>query len=117
VTPAPRAPDANHHLATMTGPDLRQLASLADLRDLQRLNRLEELLRGPTIGAFTEGAPPLPPLLPEQLDSAMAALALRGWSVAGLLRAAEGFSAGRLFPETVDRVVVDLLTRRARGEL
>jgi hypothetical protein len=47
----------------------------------------------------------------------MSALALRGWSVAGIVRAAEGFSAGRLFPEVVDRVVVDVLARRKRGTL
>jgi hypothetical protein len=47
----------------------------------------------------------------------MSALALRGWSTAGLLRAAEGFSAGRLFPEVIDRVIVDVLKRRERGQL
>ena len=47
----------------------------------------------------------------------MSALALRGWSVGGIVRAAEGFSAGRLFPEVVDRVVVSVLARRNRGTL
>ena len=103
--------------AELSGADLRELAGLADLRDLRRQYNLEALYAGPALGAFAPGALPLPPLLPEQLDSAMAALALRGWSVAGLLRAAEGFSAGRLFPETVDRVVVDVLARRDRGQL
>jgi hypothetical protein len=103
--------------AELSGAVLRQLAGLADWRDERRANNLAALYAGPALGAFREGAPPLPPLLPEQLDSAMAALALRGWSVAGLLRAAEGFSAGRLFPETVDRVIVDVARRRARGQL
>ena len=47
----------------------------------------------------------------------MSALALRGFTVAGLLRSAEGRSAGRLPPEVVDRIVIDVLARRNRGEL
>lgn len=104
-------------IAELSGRDLRELASLADARDERRANNLEALYRMPTIGAFRENAPPLPPTSPEELTSAMAALALRGWTVGGLLRAAENFSAGRLWPETVDRVVVAVLARRDRGTL
>jgi hypothetical protein len=104
-------------LANLSGPELRALGEAADLRDLRRQHNFEALLRAPTLGAFAPGAPALPPTSPEELGSAMSALALRGWSVAGIVRAAEGFSAGRLFPEVVDRVVVDVLARRKRGTL
>jgi hypothetical protein len=104
-------------LTELSAADLRELASLADLRDRRRANNLEALYRGPALGAFTEGAPPLPVTSPEELGSAMSALAFRGFSVAGVLRSAEGYSAGRLPPEVVDRVVVDVLARANRGEL
>ncbi len=104
-------------VANLTGRDLRELATLADARDERRVNNLEALYRMPTVGAFRENAPPLPPTSSEELGSAMSALALRGWSVGGIVRAAEGFSAGRLFPELVDRVVVEVLKRRERGQL
>jgi hypothetical protein len=104
-------------VSTLSAQDLRQLASLADLRDSRRANNLQALLRGPTLGAFAADAPSLPPTSPEELGSAMQALALRGWSTRGLVHAAEGYSAGRLPPETVDRVVVEVLRRRERGEL
>jgi hypothetical protein len=109
--------------ATMTAPAdlsadaLRQLASLRDLRDLQRANCLQTLLRGPALGAFGPDAPPLPPISPEVLADAMRPLALAGFSVAGLVRSAEGYNSGRLPPEVVDRVVVGVLSRRKRGEL
>ncbi len=99
------------------GAELRELAALADLRDQRRANNLEALLRGPALGAFAPGAPPLPPTSPEELGSAMSALALRDFSVAGLVRSAEGYAAGRLPAEVVDRVVVEVLGRRKRGEL
>jgi hypothetical protein len=104
-------------LANLSGPELRALGEAADLRDLRRQHNFEALLRAPTLGAFAPGAAPLPPTSPEELGSAMSALALRCWSVGGIVRAAEGFSAGRLFPEVVDRVVVDVLARRTRGQL
>ena len=104
-------------LATFSAADLRQLAALADLRDQRRSNNLAALYRGPTPGAFAPGAPPLPPTSPEELESAMSALALHGFSVAGLVRAAEGYVAGRLPSEVVDRVVIDVLARSRRGEL
>jgi len=94
--------------ATLTGPDLRELAAAADLRDKRRANNLAGLYGIPTLGAFSPGASPLPPTSPEELGSAMAALALRTWSVGGLLRSAEGYAAGRLPAETVDRVVIDV---------
>ena len=97
--------------------DLRQLADLARLRDQRRANCLEALLRAPALGAFREAAPPLPPLLPEELESAMCALAFRGCSGRGLVRAAEGYSAGRLAPEVITRVVNNVLRRRRRGDL
>ena len=104
-------------LATFSGSDLRELAALADLRDQRRTNNLQALYRGPTIGAFVPGAPPLPALSPEELGSAVSALARHGWSIVGLLRGAEGYSAGRAPSEVIDRVVVDVLVRRRRGEL
>ena len=104
-------------LAELPAATLRELAGLADLRDQRRANNLEALLRAPTIGAFREGAPPLPPLLPEELESAMCALAFRGCSGKGLARAAEGYAAGRLWPEIVARVVNDVLRRRRAGAL
>ncbi len=104
-------------LLELSEADLRQLADLAHLRDQRRANCLEALLRAPALGAFREGAPPLPPLLPEELESAMCALALRGWSGWALARAAEGYTAGRLPPEIVGRVVNDVLRRRRAGAL
>jgi hypothetical protein len=104
-------------LAELSGADLRQLASAADLRDQRRANCLATLYQGPTIGAFAPGASPLPPLLPEQLESALCALALHGWSGKGLARAAEGYTAGRLPPEIVCRVVNDTIRRRRAGAL
>jgi hypothetical protein len=98
-------------LTTLSGPDLRELAAVADLRELRQKHSFEALLEGPPLG----GTAPLGPLLPEQLASAMSCLA--HWSVEGLLRAANEYSAGRLPPEVVDRVVVDVLKRRERGEL
>jgi hypothetical protein len=96
---------------------LRELAGLAELRDQRRANCLDALYRGPVIGAFEPGAPPLPPTSREILQSAMSALALHGFSVAGLLRSAEGYSAGRLPAEVVDGVVAAVVARRERGEL
>jgi len=104
-------------LVELSAQDLRELADLADLRDTRRANNLQALYRGPTLGAFAPGAPPLPPTSPEELGSAMSALALHGWSIRGLLRAAEGYSAGRLPSEVVDRVVATVVARRRRGEL
>ena len=106
-----------HHFGGLNSADLRELASLADLRAQRRANNLEALYRGPVIGAFLEGAPPLPATSPEELGSAMSALALRGFSVAGLVRSAEGYSAGRLPPEVIDRVVIGVIARQKRGEL
>jgi hypothetical protein len=97
--------------------DLRQLADLARLREQRRQNCLEALLRGPALGAFAAGAPPLPPTSPEELESAMCAGALRGWSGPGIARAAIGYTAGRLAPEIVARVVTDVLRRRKAGAL
>ena len=104
-------------LTELSAQDLRELASLADLRDKRRAHNTEALYRGPTLGAFAPGAAPLPPTSPEELGSAMSALALRGCSVAGLVRSAEGWSADRLPPEVVDRVVIGVLARQRRGEL
>jgi hypothetical protein len=103
--------------AELSGADFRELAGLADIRDQRRANNLEALLRGPTIGAFAPGAPPLPPTSREELMSAMSALALRGFSIAGLLRSAEGFAAGRLPPEVLDGVVAAVAARGDRGQL
>lgn len=97
--------------------DLRQLADLARLRDQRRANNLEALYRGPALGAFAPGASRLPPLLPEELGSALRALALRGFSVAGLVRSAEGYSAGRLPHEVVCRVVDEIVCRTRSGAL
>src|ERR1035441_456084 len=68
-------------LANLSGPELRALGEAADLRDLRRQHNFEALLRAPTLGAFAPGAAPLPPTSPEELGSAMSALALRCWSV------------------------------------
>jgi hypothetical protein len=104
-------------LADLPAGVLRELAAAADLRGRRRANNLEALLRGPALGAFAPGAPPLPPLLPEELESAMCAGALRGWSGPGIARAAAGYTAGRLAPEIVARVVNDVLRRRKAGAL
>ena len=96
---------------------LRELAGLADQRDQRRANNLAALYAGPVLGAFREGAPPLPSTSREILTSAMSALALKGFSVAGLLRSAEGFSAGRLPAEVIAGVVATVATRRERGQL
>jgi len=104
-------------LAEMSAADLRELAGLADQRDQRRANCLEALYAGPALGAFREGAPELPPTSREILTSAMSALALEGFSVAGLLTAAEGYSAGRLPAEVIDGVVVAVVARRERKEL
>jgi len=104
-------------LLDLSEADLRQLADLARLRDQRRANCLATLYQGPALGAFAPGASPLPPLLPEQLESALRALALHGFSVAGLVRSAEGYSAGRLPPEIVARVVNDVLRRTRSGAL
>jgi hypothetical protein len=103
--------------ATITAVELRELAGLADLRDQRRQNCLEALYRGPVIGAFREGAPPLPATSREILQSAMSALALHGFSVAGLLRSAEEYSAGRLPTEVIDGVVAAVVARRERDQL
>ena len=103
--------------AELSGADFRELAGLADIRDQRRANTLEALLRGPTIGAFAPGAPPLPPTSREELTSAMCACALAGFTTAGLLRSAIGYAAGRLPSEVVDGVVVAVLGRRERGQL
>jgi hypothetical protein len=107
----------NALLDHLTAADLRELASARDFLDQCRQNNLEALLAGPALGAFAPDAPPLPPLLPEQLDSAMRALASRGCSGKGLARAAEGYAAGRLPPEIVARVVNDVLRRRKAAAL
>ena len=107
----------NALLDDLSESDLRQLADLARLRDQRRANNLEALLRAPALGAFAPGAPPLPPLLPEELASALSALALRGHSAKGLARAATGYTAGRLAPEIVARVTNDVLRRRRSGAL
>jgi hypothetical protein len=104
-------------LAELSAADFRELASLADLRELRRRNNVGALYAGLALGAFEDGAQPLPPLDREQLASAMSALALRGFSTEGLLRSAEGYSAGRLPSEVVDDVVVDVLRRRKWGQL
>ena len=103
-------------LAELSAADLRELASLADLRDQRRANNIETLYAGLALGAFEDGQP-LPPLEREQLTSAMCALALRGFSPKGLLRSAEGYSAGRLSSEVIDDVVVEVLRRRKWGQL
>ena len=103
--------------ALTKGAELRAIAEAFDLRDQRRANCLEALYRGPALGAFAPGAPPLPPTSREILTSAMCACALAGFSVAGLVRSAEGYSAGRLAAEVVDGVVVAVLARRERGEL
>ena len=104
-------------LAELAGADLRQLATLADARDARRQNNLLALLNAPTLGAFRPGAPPLPPTSREIVMSAMSALALHDFSIAGLLRSAEGFAAGRLPAEVVDGVVATVVARRERGQL
>jgi hypothetical protein len=100
-------------LVELPGQVLRELASLSDLRDQRRENNFQALLQGPPLS----GSMPLGPLLPEQLASAMSCLALNDWSVKGLVRAADRYTAGRLPEEVVDRVVIDVLARRKRGEL
>ena len=104
-------------LADLPAAELRELAALADLRAQRRANNLEALLRGPALGAFAPGAPPSPPLLPQELESAMCTLAFRGWSGRGLFAWAEGYSAGRLAPEVITRVMNNVLRRRRRGDL
>jgi hypothetical protein len=104
-------------LLELPGAELRELAGLADLRDQRRANSMVALYRGPVVGGFAPSAPPLPPISREILTSAMCALALHGFSTAGLVRSAEGYSAGRLAAEVVDGVVVAVLARRERGEL
>jgi hypothetical protein len=101
----------------MTGAELRDLAEAADLRDRRRENCIETLCRGPVVGAFAPGAPPLPPLPREVLVSAMSALSFHGFTVEGLVRSAAAYAAGRLPPEIVDGVVISVLRRRTRGEL
>lgn len=96
---------------------LRELAGLAEVRDRRRANCLDALYSGPVVGAFREGAPTLPPTSREILMSAMSACALAGFSVAGLLRSADGYAAGRLPPEVIDGVVSAVAARRGRGEL
>jgi hypothetical protein len=96
---------------------LRELAGLADLRDQRRANNMVALFRGPVVGAFAPGAPPLPRLSREHLLSAMSACALLGFSIAGLVRSAEGYSCGRLPSEVCDGVVVSVVARRDRGQL
>jgi hypothetical protein len=96
---------------------LRELVGLAELRDQRRANNLAALYAGPVIGAFREGAPPLPPTSREILRSAMSACALRGFSTAGLLRSATGYAAGRLPSEVVESAVVAVLARREKGTL
>lgn len=104
-------------LAELSGPELRAIAEVADLRDLRRANCLAALLSGPSLGAFAPGAPSLPPTSREILTSAMCACALAGFTTAGLVRAAEGYSCGRLPSEVVDGVVVAVVARRERGSL
>jgi hypothetical protein len=104
-------------LLELPGRDLRELAGLADLRDQRRSNNLQALYAGPVIGAFKPGAPRLPATSREILTSAMCALALHGFSTAGLLRSAMGYAAGRLPSEVVEAAVVAVLRRRERGEL
>jgi hypothetical protein len=104
-------------LLELPGAELRALAEGADLRDKRRANCLEALLRGPVIGAFAPGAPPLPPLSREHLQAALSALALAGFTTAGLLRSATGYAAGRLPNEVVESAVVAVLARREKGTL
>jgi hypothetical protein len=104
-------------LLELPGAELRALAEAADLRDQRRANNLAALYAGPVIGAFREGAPPLPPTSREILTSAMSACAFHGFSTAGLVRSAEGYAAGRLPAEVIDGVVVAVLERRERREL
>jgi hypothetical protein len=104
-------------LMELPGAELRALAEGADLRDLRRQHCLEALYAGPIVGAFKPGTAPLPPTSREILQSAMSACALAGFSTAGLVRSAEGYSAGRLPAEVVDGVVAAVLARRERGEL
>jgi hypothetical protein len=100
-----------------SGATYRELADAADRRDQRRANNIKALIAGPALGAFSEGGPPLPPTSREILTSAMSALALEGFSVAGLLRSAEGYAAGRLPAEVIDGVVVAVVARRERKEL
>jgi hypothetical protein len=104
-------------VATLSGAELRAIAEAADLRDERRTNCLEALYAGPALGAFAPGAPPLPPTSRLILTAAMCACALAGFSVAGLVRSAEGYAAGRLSAEVVDGVVVAVVKRRDRGSL
>ena len=104
-------------LLELPGADLRELAGLADLRDQRRLNCVAALHNGPVVGAFAPGAPPLPPISREIVMSAMSALALHGFSIAGLVRSAEGYYCGRLPSEVCDGVVVSVVARRDRGQL
>jgi hypothetical protein len=104
-------------LLELPGAELRELAGLADARDRRRSNNLQALYGGPTPGAFASGAPSLPRLSREIVQSAMSALAFHGFTVAGLLRSAEGFAAGRLPPEILDGVVAAVAARRDRGQL
>jgi hypothetical protein len=97
--------------AELSAADLRELTAAADLRELRRKHSFEALLNGPPLSGLT----PLGPLSPEILTSAMSCLA--HWSVAGLVKAADQYAAGRLAPEVVDNVVTDLVARSDRGEL
>jgi hypothetical protein len=104
-------------LLELPGATLRELAGLADARDERRSNNMAALFRGPVLGAFAPGAEPLPRLSREHLLSAMSACALHGFSIAGLVRSAEGYSCGRLPSEVCDGVAVAVVARRDRGQL
>jgi hypothetical protein len=104
-------------VATLSGAELRAIAEAADLRDERRANCLQALYSGPSLGAFAPGAPPLPALSREILAASLCPCALAGFSVAGLLRSAIGYAAGRLPSEVVDGVVVAVLGRRQRDQL